>query len=119
MKAINVQKKLSQFNDHWNPRIIEELNEQHVKLAKFFGEFTFHKHDEEDEMFYVIKGNLKMAYENKIESINEGELVIVPKGVLHKPIAEQEVHVMLFEPATTVNTGSLQNKRTKTNLEII
>lgn len=119
MNAINIDEKLSSFDDHWNPRIIGELNGQHVKLAKFLGSFIFHKHDEEDEMFFVIKGNLKMAYEDRVEIIKEGELVIVPRGVMHKPIADEKVHVMLFEPASTINTGDLNHEKTRIDLEKI
>ena len=116
-KKINIQDKLSLFNDHWNPRIIAELNKQHVKLAKIKGEFIWHKHDEEDEMFLVLKGTLKIAFRDKTETINENEIIIVPKGVEHRPIAEEEVSIMLFEPATTINTGDLYNERTRKNLE--
>ena len=117
MKKINISQKLAQFNDHWNPRIIEELNQQHVKLAKLKGEFIWHKHDDEDEMFLVLKGTLKIAFRDRTETINENEIIIVPKGIEHKPIAEQEVSIMLFEPATTINTGALENERTRKNLE--
>ena len=119
IKKINISQKLSQFKDHWNPRIIGELNQQHVKLAKLKGEFIWHKHDEEDEMFLVLKGTLKIAFRDKIETIQENEIIIVPRGVEHKPIAEEEVSIMLFEPATTINTGALENERTRKNLESI
>ena len=119
MKKINISQKLAQFKDHWNPRIIGELNKQHVKLAKIKGEFIWHKHDDEDEMFLVLKGNLKIEFRDRTETIQENEIIIVPKGVEHKPIAEQEVSIMLFEPATTINTGALENERTRENLESI
>ena len=119
MKKINISQKLAQFNDHWNPRIIGELNKQHVKLAKIKGEFIWHKHDEEDEMFLVLKGTLKIEFRDRTETIQENEIIIVPKGVEHKPIAEEEVSIMLFEPATTINTGELENERTRKNLESI
>ena len=119
MKKINISQKLAQFNDHWNPRIIGELNKQHVKLAKIKGEFIWHKHDEEDEMFLVLKGTLKIEFRDRTETIQENEIIIVPKGVEHKPIAEEEVSIMLFEPATTINTGALENERTRKNLESI
>ena len=119
MKKINISQKLAQFNDHWNPRIIGELNKQHVKLAKIKGEFIWHKHDHEDEMFLVLKGTLKIEFRDRIETIQENEIIIVPKGVEHKPIAEEEVSVMLFEPVTTINTGALENERTRKNLESI
>ena len=117
VKKINIDQKLSLFNDHWNPRIIGELNKQHVKLAKIKGEFIWHKHDKEDEMFLVLKGILKIEFRDRIEIIHENEIIIVPKGVEHRPIAEEEVSIMLFEPATTINTGDLDNERTRKNLE--
>ena len=119
VKKINIDQKLSLFNDHWNPRIIGELNKQHVKLAKIKGEFIWHKHDHEDEMFLVLKGNLKIEFRDRIETIHENEIIIVPKGVEHRPIAEEEVSIMLFEPATTINTGDLDNERTRKNVESI
>ena len=119
MKKINISQKIAQFNDHWNPRIIGELNKQHVKLAKIKGEFIWHKHDHEDEMFLVLKGTLKIEFRDRTETIQENEIIIVPKGVEHKPIAEEEVSIMLFEPATTINTGALENERTRKNLESI
>ena len=117
MKKINISQKLAQFNDHWNPRIIGELNQQHVKLAKLKGEFIWHKHDDEDEMFLVLKGTLKIEFRDRTETIHENEIIIVPKGVEHKPIADQEVSIMLFEPVTTINTGALENERTRKKLE--
>ncbi|MDA8669395.1 cupin domain-containing protein [Flavobacteriales bacterium] len=119
MNKINISQKLAQFNDHWNPRIIGELNKQHVKLAKIKGEFIWHKHDDEDEMFLVLKGTLKIEFRDRTETIQENEIIIVPKGVEHKPIADEEVSIMLFEPATTINTGDLENERTRKNLESI
>ena len=117
VKKINIEQKLSLFKDHWNPRIIGELNKQHVKLAKIKGEFIWHKHDKEDEMFLVLKGTLKIEFRDRTEIIHENEIIIVPKGVEHRPIAEEEVSIMLFEPATTINTGDLDNERTRKNLE--
>ena len=119
MKKINISQKLAQFNDHWNPKIIGELNHQHVKLAKLKGEFIWHKHDNEDEMFLVLKGTLKIAFRDRIETINENEMIIVPRGIEHKPIAEKEVSIMLFEPASTINTGELENKFTRKKLEFL
>jgi mannose-6-phosphate isomerase-like protein (cupin superfamily) len=119
IKKINISQKLSQFKDHWNPRIIGELNKQHVKLAKIKGEFIWHKHEDEDEMFLVLKGTLKIEFRDRTETIQENEIIIVPKGVEHKPIAKEEVSIMLFEPATTINTGALENERTRKNLESI
>ena len=119
MDKVNLQEKFSLFQDHWHPRIAGELNGQHVKLAKLKGEFIWHHHEHEDEMFLVLKGTLKMEFHDRTEIINEGEFIIVPKGVEHKPVAEQEVHVMLFEPATTLNTGNIENERTRKNLDVL
>lgn len=119
MEKVNIQQKLSLFTDHWNPRIAGELNGQHVKLVKFQGEFVWHKHDHEDELFLVINGNFKMEFRDKTVQLNEGEFLIVPKGVEHRPVAENEVSVMLFEPATTLNTGDAQSDLTKRNLDKI
>ena len=119
MKKINISQKLALINDHWNPKIIGELNHQHVKLAKLKGEFIWHKHDNEDEMFLVLKGTLKIEFRDRIETINENEMIIVPRGIEHKPIAEKEVSIMLFEPVTTVNTGNLENERTRKKLEFL
>ena len=119
MKKINISQKLSQFKDYWNPRIIGELNHQHVKLTKLKGEFIWHKHDSEDEMFLVLKGTLKIAFRDRTETIQENEIIIVPKGVEHKPIAEEEVSIMLFEPISTINTGETENERTVKDLERI
>jgi mannose-6-phosphate isomerase-like protein (cupin superfamily) len=119
MNTININQKFSLINDYWNPRIVGELNGQHVKLAKVKGEFIWHHHDDEDELFYVIKGVLKMEFRDKTEIIREGEMIIVPRGVEHKPVAEEEVHLLLFEPASTLNTGSLKNERTREELSSI
>ena len=119
MDKINLLEKFELFNEHWSPKIIGELNGQQVKLAKFKGEFVFHKHDNEDELFMVLKGKFKMEYRDKTVELNEGEIVIVPRGVEHKPVAEEEVWVMLFEPASTLNTGNLVNEKTKKQLESI
>lgn len=119
MKTVNIAEKLGLFSDHWNPRIIGELNGQQVKAVKLSGEFHFHHHDHEDEMFLVIKGILKMEFRDKTEIIKPGEFIIVPKGVEHKPVAEQEVELLLFEPASTLNTGNVENERTRKNLQRI
>lgn len=119
MKKINVEEKLALFTDHWNPRIVAELNGQHVKLAKLKGEFVWHKHDHEDELFFVLKGKLEIAFRDSSVEINENEFFIVPKGVEHKPIAREEVSVMLFEPASTLNTGNEVNELTRQQLDRI
>jgi len=119
MEKINIDNKLKLFQDHWNPRIIGELNGQQVKLAKLKGEFVWHSHEKEDELFYVIKGILKMEFRDRVEILQPGEMIIVACGVEHKPVAEEEVHVMLFEPASTINTGEIENEKTRKKLEII
>lgn len=119
MEKVNLAQKLSLFNDHYNPRIVGELNGQHVKLVKLKGDFVWHKHDVEDELFLVIKGTLMMEYRDRTVEINEGEFIIVPHGVEHKPAAAEEVHLLLFEPATTLNTGDVENEMTRTTLEMI
>ena len=119
LQKINIAEKLALFSDYWNPRIVGELNGQCVKLAKFKGEFIWHKHMDEDELFYVIKGSFKMELRNKTIQLNEGEFFIVPKGVEHKPVAENEVEIMLFEPKNTLNTGNKLNTFTKQHLDFI
>jgi len=119
MSKISVHEKLSHFSDYWNPRIIGELNGQHVKLAKLSGEFVWHHHEEEDELFLVIKGELRMEFRDRVEILREGEMIIVPRKVEHRPVAANEVHVLLFEPASTLNTGNQDNERTRKTLERI
>ena len=119
MEKVNIDEKLSLFQDHWNPRIIGELNGQHVKLVKFQGEFVWHKHDAEDELFYVLKGSFKMEFRDRTVELNENEFFIVPRGVEHKPVADKEVSVMLFEPASTLNTGNIKGELTREWLEKI
>lgn len=116
---INISQKLSLFADHWNPRIAGELNGQYIKLAKLQGEFVWHKHDHEDEMFLVISGTLQIEFRDKTVEINPNEFIIVPRGVEHKPSAEKEVCIMLFEPQSTLNTGNIQNELTKNKLDKI
>jgi len=119
MKKINLKEKLSLFTDHWNPRIIGELNGQHVKLAKFCGEFIWHSHEKEDELFMVIKGNFNMEMRDKTITLHEGDILIVPRGTEHRPVASEEVHILLFEPVSTINTGNERNERTRWEPEII
>jgi mannose-6-phosphate isomerase-like protein (cupin superfamily) len=119
MEKVNLQQKLSLFSEFWSPKIVGELNGQHVKLVKLKGEFVWHQHEFEDELFFVIKGSLKMEYRHQTILIHENEFLIVPRGVEHRPVADEEVWVMLFEPATTLNTGDVENDRTKHNLEWI
>jgi mannose-6-phosphate isomerase-like protein (cupin superfamily) len=117
MDKINISEKFDQFNDYYNPRIIGELNGQYVKAVKLKGEFIWHHHDHEDELFLVINGKLKMEFREKIVEVNAGEFIIVPRGVEHRPVAEDEVHVLLFEPDSTLNTGNVENERTRRQLE--
>ena len=119
MKKVNIDEKLRAFSDHWNPRVIGELNGQLVKAVKLKGEFVWHHHDNEDELFLVIKGTLRMEFRDRIEEVNVGEFIIVPRGVEHKPVANEEVHILLFEPASTLNTGNVENEKTKKILERI
>lgn len=112
IKKVNIQEKLGSFSDHWQPRIVGELNNQQVKLAKLKGEFTMHQHDNEDELFYVISGELFIELADQTISLKSGEFIIIPKGVKHKPYAPKEVHIMLFEPASTLNTGDVINELT-------
>ena len=119
MQKVNLAEKFDLFSEHWKPRIAGELNGQQVKLAKLKGEFVWHHHDDEDELFLVIKGRLTMRLRDREIEINEREFLIVPRGVEHQPFAEEEAHVLLFEPASTLNTGNIQNERTVANLEVI
>ncbi|MEM8485942.1 MAG: cupin domain-containing protein [Bacteroidota bacterium] len=119
MDVVNLKDKLAQFDDHWAPRVIGELNGQHVKIAKVQGEFVWHHHEEEDELFYVIKGQMQLLFRDREVTLNPGEFCIVPRGVEHKPVAKEEVHLLLFEPASTLNTGNVQSDRTRDTLERI
>ena len=133
MEKINLAQKLSLFSDYWNPRIVGELNGQHLKLVKFEGPFTWHHHENEDEMFFVVKGRFRMEYresdpadgEDRESSrersiwIEAGEFIIVPHGVEHRPLADEEAQVLLFEPASTLNTGNVQDDFTRKQLERI
>ena len=119
MDKVNVLQKFGLFTDHWSPKIAGELNGQQVKLVKFNGPFVWHHHDNEDEMFYVIKGSFVMELRDKNIELNEGEFLVIPRGVEHRPNAKEEVWVMLFEPASTLNTGNTENNFTKMQLETI
>ena len=109
---VNLSDKLALFGGHWQPKIVGELNGQHVKLVKFQGDFVWHSHEGEDELFFVVSGRFRMDFRDRHEWIEEGEFIIVPRGMEHKPYAQQEVAVMLFEPASTLNTGNERNERT-------
>jgi mannose-6-phosphate isomerase-like protein (cupin superfamily) len=119
MQKVNLAEKLVLFQDHWHPRVVGELNGQQVKLVKFQGEFVWHHHEQEDELFLVLKGQFEMQFRDRVVRLQAGEFVIVPRGVEHRPVAEQEVEVMLFEPASVLNTGNVQNERTVAELETI
>ena len=119
MQAVNLQDKFSQFSDRWNPKVIAELNDSHIKVVKVKGEFVWHHHDHEDELFLVVKGTLRMKFRDRETLIREGEFVVVPKGIEHCPVADEEVHLVLIEPKSTLNTGNITNERTVTQLERI
>ena len=116
MDKINLDEKLTHINEHWKPHVVGDLNNQQVKLVKFQGPFTWHHHDNEDELFLVVKGRFSMEYREAAGErslwLEPGELVIVPRGIEHRPVAEEEAHVLLFEPATTLNTGNVENELT-------
>ena len=112
MHTLNLADAFGRFHDHWHPRIIGRVNDTEVKLAKLKGEFIWHAHDQEDEMFLVLKGRLLMQFRDREEWVGEGEMIIVPRGVEHRPVAPEEVHLMLVEPAGTVNTGGERSERT-------
>ena len=115
MHKVNLAEKLARIDDYWNPRIVGELNGQHIKLVKLQGEFVWHHHDAEDEMFMVLQGSLTMRLRDREVVIGEGEFLIVPRGVEHRPVADEEVSVLLFEPAGTLNTGNTRNDFTVEN----
>jgi mannose-6-phosphate isomerase-like protein (cupin superfamily) len=119
MDKVNLLEKFGLFYDHWSPKVVGELNGQQVKLAKLHGEFVWHHHEHEDELFLVVKGGFDMEFRDKTVQLAEGEFLIVPKGVEHKPVAKEEVWVLLFEPATTLNTGNVVEGRTKEQLDRI
>lgn len=114
---INLLQKFELFNEYWSPKVVGELNGQQVKLVKFKGEFVWHHHEHEDELFYVVKGSFDMHFRDRIQQIKEGEFIIVPRTIEHKPVAPGEVWVMLFEPASTLNTGNTENDLTKKELQ--
>lgn len=119
MDKINLNQKLSLFHEHWNPKIVGEMNDSYIKLAKLQGEFDWHHHDNEDELFFVVKGQLTIKFRDKDLVLDAGELVVIPKGVDHLPVAAEEVHVMLIEPKGTLNTGNVVTEKTKQVLERI
>lgn len=119
IRKVNLGEKLASFADHWSPKIVAALNGQHVRLAKLLGDFPWHHHPDEDELFLVLRGRLVLRFQDGEVTLNEGEFCVVPRGVEHQPFAAQEVHVLLFEPAATRNTGNLRNERTIERLETL
>jgi len=119
MEKVNIAEKLSLFNEHWHPHIVGELNGQQVKLVKLQGPFTWHHHKQEDEMFLVVKGRFRMEFRDRDVWLEEGEFLIVPRGVEHRPVADEEAEVLLFEPASTLNTGNVRDEFTRETLERI
>jgi mannose-6-phosphate isomerase-like protein (cupin superfamily) len=119
MQTINLKSKFNLFSDYCNPRVIGEVNDCQVKAVKLKGEFIWHHHDDEDELFLVVKGTLRMKFRDREAVVREGEFVIVPRGVEHCPVADEEVHIVLIEPKSTVNTGNITNERTVARLEQI
>jgi mannose-6-phosphate isomerase-like protein (cupin superfamily) len=118
IEKVNIKEKFALFDERWSPKIVGELNGQHVKLVKFHGEFVWHHHEQEDELFLVLGGRLRMDFRDRRVWVEQGEFIIVPRGVEHRPVAEEEVHEMLFEPATTLNTGNVRNELTATEEKI-
>lgn len=114
---INLEGKFGLFQDHWHPRIVAELNGQHVKLAKLEGDFIWHQHENEDELFLVVRGHLRMEFRDGSVELDPGEMLVVPRGVEHRPVADGEAHVVVFEPVGTVNTGNTDNERTIRELD--
>ena len=119
MSKVNIADKLSRFQDHWSPKLVAQVNDADVKLVKLQGEFVWHHHELEDELFLVLKGRLLMQFRDREEWIGEGEFIVVPHGVEHRPVAPEEVHLMLIEPRGTLNTGNVVNERTVAALETI
>lgn len=119
MEKVNIAEKLALFQDYWKPRIVAELNGQQVKVVKLRGPFEWHHHEREDEMFLVVRGRLRLEFRERAVELQAGELLVVPRGVEHRPVAEGEVEVLLFEPASTLNTGNVRDERTVTEPERI
>ena len=119
IEKINLAQKFAAFTDHWSPKILADLNGQQVKAAKFKGAFVWHHHEAEDEMFLVHRGTFRMEFRDRVVTLAPGDFIVVPRGVEHRPVAEEEVEVVLFEPASTLNTGSVRNERTVAVLDRI
>jgi mannose-6-phosphate isomerase-like protein (cupin superfamily) len=119
MEKVNLHEKFGLFTERWSPKIVGELNGQQIKLVKFLGPFVWHHHDNEDELFFVVKGRFRMEFRDRHVWLEEGEFLIVPRGIEHRPVADEEAQVLLFEPTSTLNTGNVRNERTKERLEMI
>ncbi|MFZ5644441.1 MAG: cupin domain-containing protein [Bacillota bacterium] len=119
MEKVNLDQKFSLFNEYWKPKIVGELNDSFVKLAKIKGEFVWHSHDLEDEMFFVVRGSLVIKLRDRDVRLEEGEFFIIPRGIEHMPVAEEEVHIMLLEPKSTLNTGNVKDEKTINDLQWI
>ena len=119
MNSVDLKEKFSLFDEYWKPKIAGELNGRYVKLAKLKGKFVWHQHENEDELFMVIKGSLKIKLREKDIDLNEGQFFIIPRGVVHLPVAEEECHALLFEPKSVLNTGNVKNEKTVEELETI
>ena len=117
IEKVNLEEKLKLFADHWSPKIVGDLNESQVKLVKLKGEFVWHHHENEDEMFLVVKGKFRIEFRDKTVHLGEGEFIVVPRGVEHRPVADEEAWILLFEPGTTLNTGNVQNELTLHELD--
>ena len=119
MEKVNLPEKFGLFTEHWSPKIAGQLNGQQIKLVRFLGTFVWHHHENEDELFFVVKGRFRMEFRDRHVWLEEGEFLIVPRGIEHRPVADEEAQVLLFEPASTLNTGNVRNERTKERLEMI
>ena len=119
MEKVNLYEKFGLFSENWKPKIVGELNGQHVKLGKIEGKFVWHQHENEDELFLVVKGNMRLEFRDKVIDMVEGEFIIVPRAVEHRPVADEECHIMMFEPASTLNTGNIDDEFTVQELEWI
>ncbi len=117
MQVVSIEEQIGSLTDFWSPLVVGELNDQLIKVVKLKGEFVMHHHEHEDEMFLVIDGSLVIEFEDDTRTINAGEFLVIPKGIPHRPVAEKEVHVVLFEPKTTLNTGNIRNEMTVENLQ--
>jgi mannose-6-phosphate isomerase-like protein (cupin superfamily) len=116
---VNIKDRFALFDEHWSPKIVGELNGQHVKLVKLLGEFVWHHHDEEDELFLLVKGRFRIEFRDRSVTLEEGEFIVVPRGVEHRPVADEEAHILLFEPASTLNTGNIRGEMSVAKLDRI